>query len=66
VYVTDIGYMRDTHAEVKKDTAGKFCLYINKKRATRMFSKLTAAKTYLKKLDKELQNEATEPEAQDD
>ena len=66
VYATDIGYMRDTHAEVKKDTAGKFCLYINKKRATRMFSKLAAAKTYLKKLDKELQNEATEPEAVDD
>lgn len=66
VYVTDIGYMRDTHAEVKKDTAGKFCLYLNKKRATRMFTKLTAAKTFLKKLDKELQNEAVEPEAVDD
>jgi hypothetical protein len=31
-----------------------------------MFSKLAAAKTYLNKLDKELQNEATEPEVQDD
>jgi hypothetical protein len=66
VYVTNIGYMRDTLAEVKKDTAGKFCLYINKKRATRMFTKLSTAKTYLKKLDKELQNEATEPELVDD
>jgi hypothetical protein len=66
VYVVDIGYMRDTHAEVKKDLAGKFCLYLNKKRATRMFIKLSAAKTFLKKLDKELQNEAVEPEAQDD
>jgi hypothetical protein len=62
VYTTNIGYMRDTLAEVKKDTAGKFCLYLNKKRATRMFTKLTAAKTFLKKLDKDLQNEATEPE----
>ena len=66
VYVTDIGYMRDTHAEVKKDLAGKFCLYLNKKRATRMFTKLSAAKTFLKKLDRELQSEATEPEAVDD
>lgn len=66
VYVVDIGYMRDTHAEVKKDLAGKFCLYLNKKRATRMFTKLSAAKTFLKKLDRELQNEATEPEAVDD
>jgi len=62
VYTTNIGYMRDTLAEVKKDTAGKFCLYLSKKRATRMFTKLTAAKTFLKKLDKDLQNEATEPE----
>jgi hypothetical protein len=66
VYVVDIGYMRDTHAEVKKDLAGKFCLYLNKKRATRMFTKLSAAKTFLKKLDRELQNEATEPELQED
>ena len=66
VYKTQIGYMRDTLAEVKKDTAGKFCLYLNKKRATRMFTKLTAAKTFLKKLDRELQNEAAEPEAVDD
>lgn len=66
VYVTDIGYMRDTHAEVKKDLAGKFCLYLNKKRATRMFNKLASAKSYLKKLDKDLQNDGVEPELQDD
>jgi hypothetical protein len=66
VYKTNIGFMRDTLAEVKKDNAGKFCLYLNKKRATRMFTKLTAAKTYLKKLDKDLQNEATEPELVDE
>ena len=66
VYVANIGYMRDTHAEVKKDLAGKFCLYINKKRATRMFTKLSAAKSFLKKLDKELQNQAVETEAFDD
>ena len=66
VYKTNIGFMRDTLAEIKKDTAGKFCLYLNKKRATRMFTKLTAAKTFLKKLDRELQNEGTEPEAVDE
>lgn len=62
VYVAHIGYKRDTLAEVKKDEEGKFCLYLNKKRATRMFKKLTSAKTFLKKLDKELQQDAVEPE----
>jgi len=66
VYKAQIGYMRDTLAEVKKDNAGKFCLYLNKKRATRMFSKLTAAKAFLKKLDKDLQSDGVEPEAIDD
>lgn len=66
VYVADIGYMRDTHAEVKKDLAGKFCLYLNKKRATRMFNKLASAKSYLKKLDKDLQNDGVEPEVVDE
>ena len=66
VYKTNIGYMRDTLAEIKKDDAGKFCLYLNKKRATRMFSKLTAAKSFLKKLDKELQNDAVVPDVQED
>jgi hypothetical protein len=31
-----------------------------------MFKKLASAKTFLKKLDKDLQSEATEPEAIDD
>jgi hypothetical protein len=66
VYTTNIGFKHDTLAEVKKDNADKFCLYINNKRVTRMFAKLSAAKAYLKKLDQELQNEATEPEAVDD
>ena len=66
VYKAQIGYMHDTLAEVKQDTTGKFCLYLNKKRATRMFAKLAAAKTYLKKLDRELQSEANEPELVDD
>lgn len=66
VYTAQIGFKRDTLAEVKKDTAGKFCLYLNKKRATRMFNKLTSAKSYLKKLDKDLQNDGIEPEIQDD
>lgn len=62
VYTVNIGYKRDTLAEVKKDLAGKFCLYLNKKRVTRMFKKLASAKTYLKNLDKELQAEAIETE----
>lgn len=66
VYTANIGYKRDTVAEVKKDKAGKFCIYINNKRSTRMFGKLPAAKAYLNKLDLELQNESTESEDNDD
>ncbi len=66
VYSARIGYKGDTLAEVKKDANGMFCLYLNKKRATRMFKKLTSTKTFLKKLDKELQNQAVEPESFDD
>lgn len=66
IYVVRIGYKKDTLAEVKRDARDMFCLYLNKKRVTRMFKKLTSAKTYLKKLDKELQQEAVEPEAFDE
>lgn len=66
VYTANIGYKRDTLAEVKKDAAGKFCLYINKKRSTRLFNKLPTVKSFLKKLDKELQQEAVEPETFDE
>lgn len=66
VYTANIGFKRDTLAEVKKDLAGKFCVYLNKKRASRMFSKLSAVKAYLKKLDLDLQTDGQEPEAHDD
>jgi hypothetical protein len=66
VHVARIGFKRDTLAEVKKDEQDMFCLYINKKRITRMFKKLASAKTYLKRLDKELQQEAVEPENYED
>jgi hypothetical protein len=66
VYTANIGFKRDTLAEVKRDTAGKFCVYLNKKRASRMFSKLSAVKAYLKKLDADLQTDGQEPEAHDD
>lgn len=66
VYTAKIGFKRDTFAEVKKDLAGKFCVYLNQKRAARMFNKLSSAKVYLKKLDVELQTDGHEPEAHDD
>ena len=66
VYTANIGFKRDTLAEVKRDLAGKFCVYLNKKRASRMFSKLSAVKAYLKKLDLDLQTDGQEPEAHDD
>jgi len=63
VYVARIGYKRDTQIEVKSDTEDKFFIYVNKKRLARTFKKLAQAKRYIKQLDKDLQQEATEPEA---
>ena len=63
VYAARIGYKRDTQVEVKSDTNDKFFIYVNKKRLARTFKKLAQAKRYIKQLDKDLQQEATEPEA---
>lgn len=56
VYTVKIGYQKAILAEVKKDDNGKFCVYLDKKRGARLFNKLSSAKTYLKRLDKELQS----------
>ena len=66
VYTAKIGFKGDMLAEVKEDTTGKFCLYINGKRGTKMFAKLSAVKAALRKLDKEIQSAGTEPEDLDD
>ena len=66
VYTTNIGYKKDALVEVKQDQYGMFCLYVNKKRATRMFKKLASAKTFIKKLDRELQEAPVIPEAYDE
>ena len=57
VFTIKIGYQKSILAEVKKDDSGKFCVYLDRKRGARLFNKLTSAKSYLKKLDKELQNQ---------
>ena len=66
VYRAQIGFKRDALVEVKQDQQGLFCLYVNKKRATRMFKKLTSAKSFIKKLDKELQEAPVVPESYDE
>jgi hypothetical protein len=66
VYTAKIGFKGDMLAEVKEDQSGKFCLYINGKRGTKMFAKLSAVKAALRKLDKEIQSAGTEPEDLDD
>ena len=66
VYTAKIGFKGDMLAEVKEDADGKFCLYINGKRGARMFSKLSAVKAALKKLDREMQSAGVEPEDLDD
>jgi hypothetical protein len=66
VYTAKIGFKGDMLAEVKQDQSGKFCLYINGKRSSKMFSKLSGVKSAVKKLDKELQSAGDEPEDLDD
>ena len=54
VYTAKIGYLKAVTAEVKTD--GKnFSVYLDGKRLTRAFNKLASTKTYIKRLDKELQ-----------
>lgn len=66
MYSARIGFKGDATAEVKQDANGKFCLYINGKRQARLFNKLSSAKQTIKKLDKDLQSAAVEPEDLDD
>lgn len=54
VFTEKIGFQKSTLAEIKKDSAGKFCIYINNKRIVRMYSSLYKAKIYVRKLNKEL------------
>lgn len=56
VYKTKIGTNSDILAEVKRDDNDKFCVYLNKKRSARMFTKLASAKRFVKSLDKDLQS----------
>lgn len=57
VFSIKIGYQKAISAEVKKDDNNKFCVYLDRKRGTRLFNKLASVKSYLKKLDKELQTQ---------
>jgi hypothetical protein len=66
VYSAKIGYKGDMLAEVRADESGKFCLYVNGKRGTKMYAKLSIVKSAIKKLDKEMQFVSQEPEDLDD
>ena len=54
VFALTIGKNKDTLAEVKEDGTGKFCFYLNDRRNTRTFRKLSTAKRFIKDMDKEL------------
>lgn len=56
VFSNQIGYQKGVLAEIKEDADGKFCVYLDKKRSARMFTKLASAKTFVKRLDKDLQS----------
>ncbi len=50
VYSTNVGPGNTLLAEVKQDEDGKFCVYVDKVRAVRMYSKISKAKAYIKTL----------------
>lgn len=54
VYTAKIGYLKGVLAEVKTDSK-KFSVYLDGKRSARVFKKLASAKTFIKRLDKDLQ-----------
>ena len=56
VFKIKIGPQNDILAEVKQDDNAQFCVYLNKKRSARMFTKLASAKRFVKSLDKDLQS----------
>jgi len=56
VFANQIGYQRGVLAEVKVGDDGKFCIYLDKRRSARTFAKLAGAKTFIKRLDKDLQS----------
>lgn len=56
VFSDQIGYQRAVLAEVKVGADGKFCVYLDKKRSARNFNKLVSAKTFVKRLDKDLKS----------
>lgn len=56
VFVNQIGYQKGVLAEVKVSDDGKFCVYLDKRRSARTFAKLASAKTFIKRLDKDLQS----------
>ena len=56
VFANQIGYQKSVLAEVKVGEDGKFCIYLDKRRSARTFAKLAGAKTFVKRLDKDLQS----------
>jgi hypothetical protein len=56
VFTDQIGYQRAVLAEVKVGADGKFCVYLDKKRSARNFNRLVSAKTFVKRLDKDLKS----------
>jgi hypothetical protein len=56
VFTNQIGYQKGVLAEVKVGDDGKFCIYLDNRRSSRTFAKLAGAKTFVKRLDKDLQS----------
>lgn len=54
VHTAQIGYQRAVRAEVKADDQNRFYVYLDGKRLSKIYNKLSAAKGWIKKHDKEL------------
>jgi hypothetical protein len=56
VFANQIGYQKGVLAEVRVGDDGKFCVYLDSRRSARTFAKLASAKSFIKRLDRDLQS----------
>jgi hypothetical protein len=54
VYSDNVGPNNETNIQVKKDTDGKFVIYVNQRRSARPLKSMTAVKKFIRTLDQEL------------
>jgi hypothetical protein len=66
IYSDDIGPDNATRIQVKKDTAGKFVIYVDDRRSARPLKSMTAVKKFIRTLDQELRQVFQVPDESSD